>query len=230
VEQANLDEFVELGRGEPDPVGGGFPTQTTRGIGVVTNSLKSGFCGDPKHFQALLHDLLANDPKGYDFERDKKGFEALRQALLTAAQQYPLVIAKPSSPTLAELLRVVREITAQFKQLIENNNLSHLLWNGSEPRSEKSAQLVYFSVADSYCKANNLDISPEVHAGGGPVDFKFSVGYAFRILVEINLSPGAVVHGYETQLEIYKAASQTDEGLFLIINVGLMGGKLALIQ
>jgi len=140
------------------------------------------------------------------------------------------VIAKPSAPTLAELLRVVREITAQFKQLIENNNLSHLLWNGSHPRSEKSAQLVYFGVADSYCKSNNLDISPEVHAGGGPVDFKFSTGYSFRILVEIKLSTGTVVHGYETQLDIYKAASQTDEGLFLVINVGQMSSKLTKIE
>jgi hypothetical protein len=95
------------------------------------SALKRIALGNPTHFQTLIHDLLVNDPKGYDFERDKKGFEALRQALLTAAQQYPLVIAKPSSPTLAELSRVVREITAQFKQLIENNNLSHLLWNDS---------------------------------------------------------------------------------------------------
>jgi hypothetical protein len=194
------------------------------------SALKRIALGDPTQFLALLHDLLANDPKGYDFERDKKGFEALRQALLTAAQQFPLVIAKPSAPTLAELLRVVREITAQFKQLIENNNLSHLLWNGSHPRSEKSAQLVYFGVADSYCKSNNLDISPEVHAGGGPVDFKFSTGYSFRILVEIKLSTGTVVHGYETQLDIYKAASQTDEGLFLVINVGQMSSKLTKIE
>ncbi|MCK1378569.1 hypothetical protein IVB33_11090, partial [Bradyrhizobium sp. 24] len=194
------------------------------------SALKHIALSNPHNFQMLIRDLLANDPAGYDFEKDKKGFEALRQALLTAAQQYPLTIAPPSSPTLPELMRVVGEITGQFKQLIENNNLSHLLWDGSKPRSEKSAQLVYFGVADSYCKANNLDISPEVHSGGGPVDFKFSTGYAFRVLVEIKLSTGTVVHGYETQLEIYKAASQTDEGLFLIINVGGMGSKLSRVQ
>ena len=194
------------------------------------SALKRIALSDPLHFQTLIRDLLANDPKGYDFDKDKKGFEALRQALLTAAQQFPLAIAKPSAPTLAELLRVVSEITAQFKHLIENNDLSHLLWDGSNPRTEKSAQLVYFGVADSYCKANNLDVSPEVHAGGGPVDFKFSAGYAFRILVEIKLSKGAIVHGYETQLEIYKSASQAEEGIFLIINVGNMGSKLTRIQ
>ena len=194
------------------------------------SALKRIALGDPLHFQALIRDLLANDPTGYDFEKDRKGFEALRQALLTAAQQYPLVIAKPSAPTLPELLRVVREITMQFKQLIENNNLSHLLWESTKHRSEKSSQLVYFGVADSYCKANNLDISPEVHSGGGPVDFKFSAGYAFRVLVELKLSTGDVVHGYETQLDTYKAAAQTEEGVFLIIDVGGMGYKLSRIR
>ena len=62
------------------------------------------------------------------------------------------------------------------------------------------------------------------------MDFKFSTGYSFRILVEIKLSTGTVVHGYETQLDIYKAASQTDEGLFLVINVGQMGSKLTRIE
>lgn len=194
------------------------------------SALKSIALGNPLHFQSLIRDLLANDPTGYDFGKDRKGFEALRQALLSAARDYPLAIAQPSAPTMPELLRVVREITMQFKQLIENNNLSHLLWEGTKPRSEKSSQLVYFGIADSYCKANNLDISPEVHSGGGPVDFKFSTGYAFRVLVELKLSTGNVVHGYETQLDIYKAASQTDEGIFLIINVGSMGGKLKRIE
>jgi hypothetical protein len=125
---------------------------------------------------------------------------------------------------------VVDEVTTQFKHLIENNDLSRLLWDGSNPKSEKAAQLVYFGVADSYCKANNIDISPEVHSGGGPVDFKFSTGYNGRLLVEIKLSKGTVEHGYRDQLETYKTAAKTEEGLFLVINVGRMGNKLKKIQ
>jgi hypothetical protein len=104
------------------------------------------------------------------------------------------------------------------------------LWDGSNPKSEKAAQLVYFGVADSYCKANDIDISPEVHSGGGPVDFKFSTGYNGRLLVEIKLSKGTVEHGYKEQLETYKTAAQTDEGLFLVINVGRMGSKLTKVN
>ncbi len=37
-------------------------------------------------------------------------------------------------------------------------------------------------------------------------------------------------HGYKEQLETYKTAAQTDEGLFLVINVGRMGSKLTKIN
>jgi hypothetical protein len=177
-------------------------------------------------FKKLFTDLLAGNPRGYDFGRDRKNVEALREILTSTPQRFPLTIVKPNAQNAAELRRVVNEITAQFKHLVENCDLSRLLWNDSDPKSEKSAQLVYFGVADSYCKANNIDISPEVHSGGGPVDFKFSTGYAGRLLVEMKLSKGKVVHGYEDQLETYKVAAQTEEALFLIIDVGRMGTKL----
>ena len=78
-----------------------------------------------------------------------------------------------------------------------------------------------------FCKANNIEISPETNMGGGPVDFKFSKGYANRMLVEIKLSKGQVVHGYRKQLEIYKRASKTDGAVLLVVNVGWLGKKLA---
>jgi hypothetical protein len=79
-----------------------------------------------------------------------------------------------------------------------------------------------------------LPINPLVNGHGfllgGPVDFKFSTGYAGRLLVELKLSKGKVVQGYEEQLETYKAAAQTEEALFLIIDVGKMGTKLTKIK
>jgi len=181
-------------------------------------------------FQKLVTDILAGHLHGYDFGKDKKNVEALRETLTSTPKNFPLYIARPAAPSVPELRRVVNEITAQFKHLIENCDLSRLLWDGSTPKSEKSTQLVYFGVADSYCKANNIDISPEVHSGGGPVDFKFSTGYAGRLLIELKLSKGKVVQGYEEQLETYKAAAQTEEALFLIIDVGKMGTKLTKIK
>ncbi|WP_213737060.1 hypothetical protein [Bradyrhizobium sp. dw_411] len=145
-------------------------------IGEKKRALKAIATSSANNFQALFNDLLVN-PRGYDFDRDKKSIEALRHLLTSTSQQFPLTIAKPAAANGAELKRVVDAVTAQFKQLVEYNDLSRLLWDGSTPKSEKAAQLFYFGVADSYCKANNIDIWPEVHSGGGPVDFKFSTGY-----------------------------------------------------
>ena len=80
-----------------------------------------------------------------------------------------------------------------------------------------------------FCKANNIDIAPETNTGGGPVDFRFSVGYANRIVVEMKLSKGPVVHGFKTQTRIYQEAARTDEAVFVVVNVGGMRGKLGVI-
>ncbi len=90
--------------------------------------------------------------------------------------------------------------------------------------------MIFFAVADTFCKANDIDIAPETNPGGGPVDFRFSKGYTNRVLVEIKLSKGKVVQGYKTQIGIYQGASDTDRAIFLLINVGKMGQKLAEIE
>lgn len=90
--------------------------------------------------------------------------------------------------------------------------------------------MIYCAIADSFCKANNVDISPEANMGGGPIDFKFSKGYSTRILVEMKRSSGAVVHGYERQLEFYKTASQTDYAIFVVIDYGDAGRKIDQIR
>ena len=37
-------------------------------------------------------------------------------------------------------------------------------------------QAIFFGVADSYCDANNIDLTKEGNNGRGPVDFKLSRG------------------------------------------------------
>ncbi|MTV16751.1 MULTISPECIES: hypothetical protein [Bradyrhizobium] len=188
-------------------------------------ALKQAALTSTKGFKRFFDDMLSEHFESYDFSKDKRAIEALRQAITETSSKFPLKIDAPTAKNTAELKRVVDLIVAQFKHLVEHNDLSRLLWDGNKPRSEKSSQLVFFGVADSYCKANNIDISPEVNAGGGPVDFKFSSGYEGRLLVEIKLSTGTVEHGYRTQLGVYKTAAVTDEGLFLVINVGKLGKK-----
>ena len=64
----------------------------------------------------------------------------------------------------------------QFQFLIEKRRLSEELYHEGDPRPEKSAQRLFFAVAHAYCKANNLDLTPEADTGNGPVDFKMSSG------------------------------------------------------
>lgn len=89
---------------------------------------------------------------------------------------------------------------------------------------------VFQAIAHAFCKANNIDMSPETNMGGGPVDFKFSKGYEARVLVELKRDSGTVRHGYETQLEHYKEASDTFFGIFVVIDYGKLGDKLDTIN
>ena len=57
-----------------------------------------------------------------------------------------------------------------FKHHVESGNLWEELWLGDKPKKERAAQLIYYAIADCFCKANDIDISPEANMGGGPID------------------------------------------------------------
>ncbi len=124
------------------------------------------------------------------------GFEGLKQA-----QPYDLSIGPE------EIMRLVKDTIDLFRRHVEDGNLWEELWIQGKPKKERASQLIYYAIADAFCKANDVDISPEANMGGGPIDFKFSRGYSARVLVEMKRSSGTVVHGYEKQLEFYKNAS-----------------------
>lgn len=166
----------------------------------------------------------------YDPNKDVLNFYAFRKLIASNPKAFAGKVAAPKVASASELKRVIDEIIIQFKYMIENNNMWEMLWEGERPKRERASQLLFFAIADMFCKANNIDLSPETNMGGGPVDFKFSKGYTNRILVEIKLSKGQVVHGYEKQLEVYKKASKTDSAVLLIMNVGLLGSKLTTIK
>jgi hypothetical protein len=122
--------------------------------------------------------------------------------------------------------RTVRLLVEQFRHMVEDRNMWRLLWNNATPRPESSSQELFEAIASSYCRANNLDITPEADTGRGWVDFKFSAGFSARLLVELKLSSNTrLVHGYETQLQLYKLAEETTNALYLIVDVGGMDQK-----
>lgn len=131
------------------------------------------------------------------------------------------------APSLSDVFSIVKEIVAQFRHLVENCGLNKDLYRpDGKPHHESVSQRLFFAVAYSYCKANNIDPSPELDTGNGQIDFKFSRGFLERVLVEVKLSTNTnVVSGFTTQLEVYKESQETMRAIYLVIDVGRMGRK-----
>lgn len=168
--------------------------------------------------------------KSYSREDDDLGYWKLREMLASDLSTYKASHALDLSEGPHKVLELVHETISMFKHHVEKGNLWEALWVNDQPKKERAAQLLYFAIADCFCKANNVDISPEANMGGGPIDFKFSAGYEARVLVEMKRSQGTVKHGYEKQLEIYKDAARTCYGIFVIIDYGDLAEKLVAIK
>lgn len=179
-----------------------------------------------KAFETLLDVISETRIEAYDIERDPKGLVEWHKVHESVAKEYPLRLTLSGPPKEKNAIDLVCRIIEQFKTLVENKGIWKALWNNGVPRNEKNAQMVFFAIADTYCKLNNLDVTPEADTGSGPVDFKFSVGYKVRILVEIKLSNNPhLLHGYTKQLEVYKEAEVPVSAYYLVIDVGGMGNK-----
>lgn len=166
----------------------------------------------------------------YDPKEDALAYYKIREILQSDLSNFTQANVPDIHKGPEQLKALVITTIEQFKHHIEKGNLWEELWIGGKPKKERAAQLIYFAMADCFCKANNVDISPEANMGGGPIDFKFSDGYNARVLVEMKRSSGTVKHGYEKQLEIYKDASRTNFGVFVVMDFGDLGGKLTQIQ
>jgi hypothetical protein len=173
----------------------------------------------PKNLSDLIEVYRNAAGGGYDFKKDTKGLLSWDYIGRTAAESFPLAIGLNRPTTIAELRRVLDLVVAQFKKNIEENKLYEVLYDeNGRPRNEVFSQRLFYAIADSYCNANDVDLTREPNAGNGPVDFKLSKGYHGRILVEVKKSSNAkLLHGYETQLAKYQKSEATEDALYLIM-------------
>lgn len=192
-------------------------------------ALRDAALGSPADFDFFLAAVKEN-VSSYDPNLDALGYYRLKSIIAGGFPDLKQTSAYNLKLGFSEIMRVVNDTIALFKRHVEVGNLWEELWVGDRPKKERASQLIYYAIADSFCKANDLDISPEAHMGGGPIDFKFSSGYRARVLVEMKRSGGTVVHGYERQLEFYKSASQTDYAIFVVVDYGDLGDKLGVIR
>jgi hypothetical protein len=175
----------------------------------------------PQNLKDLINVYQKAEGNRYDFDADPTGFFNWEQIGRAAAAKFPLEIKTAQPRNIEQLREVVNLILKQFKKNVEQNKLWEMLYtDNGRVRHERFAQRLFYAVADSYCQANNVDISREPDAGNGPVDFKLSVGYEGRLLVEIKKSNNpSLLHGFETQLDAYQKSEATQESVYLILRV-----------
>lgn len=190
---------------------------TTKKKGALRDILFS----EPRLFDELISDYRNAPPETYDFLSDPAGFVKWVESARIFANQYPLELEPSSVRTSEEVLEIVLKICNKFKKLVEDNGLSKELYNEGtlKPRREESSQKLLYAIADSYCEANNIDLTRESDAGRGPVDFKFSNGYTSRVLIEVKLNKNNPKKGYEKQLAVYQKAENAVNAVFLVLIV-----------
>ena len=120
-------------------------------------------------------------------------------------------------PTSLEATRAIINI---FKDWVENNRGWALIQDVQSQKREKAIQRFIYLGAKHYVENNKLDISCEADEGRGPVDIKLSKG-ADKTLAEIKLSSNSqYLHGYEVQIKEYGKAEQTQNLVYVFIDLG----------
>lgn len=186
---------------------------------VQKKALKDAILSHPEVLEDLIEKYKSRPPIPYDFERDPEGEIIWAKVAEKCTQTYPLDIRK-SSPYLKpdDAIAIVSTICNHFKKLVESNGLFHLFYDDSgKQKKERAAQLLFYGIADAYCRANDLNLTAESNAGRGPVDFKISKGYHLLINVEVKYTTNDIIHGFSKQLPIYNKAENATHSIFLII-------------
>jgi hypothetical protein len=110
--------------------------------------LKFADKGDPRGL-AAFHAALTAEARPYDLAADPAGHLAWRR-VLGIASQFPLVI--DAAEPVAQAMMIVR----QFERILREQDLSRWLFRGAnrtELRPVSALRLLFFAVADSYCRA-----------------------------------------------------------------------------
>lgn len=184
--------------------------------------IKEKIMKNKRIFESVISEYKNYTVEPYDFDNDPLGFYIIAKEI----KNIPL--EKIDIKDDEEPKNIVINICNKFKDLVENNALSKLLYDKSGKfRGEKSVQLLFYGISESYCEAFNIDISPELNSGRGNIDFKYSKGYSNRIIVEVKLTSNRqLIHGIKTQLTEYGKAEKTNNLIYLVIDDLMDSNKL----
>lgn len=155
----------------------------------------------------------------YDFAADDRYQYADIKVKEDIVEKYPLDLHEFSATSTVDVLNVTHLICNQYKRLVEQNHMYWLLYNDDHTfRDEKAAQYLFYTVAHSYCEANNIDLNRECDPGVGELDFKLSQGYNHKVVIEMKKASNPKLYsGFSKQLPTYKKAESAANCIYLII-------------
>lgn len=177
----------------------------------------------PDLIDDLVDQYVSKDVRPYDFAEDKKGEYTWYRRSVEAVSEHPLSLSLSAHPTLDEVHALVIRICEKFKQLVENNGLNTLFYDGkSKIKNETAIQLAFYGIAEAYCEANKIMIARESNSGRGPVDFKFGSNNENSVLVEIKKSDNShIKNGIVRQLPEYMKSEMSRKAIYLILDLGM---------
>jgi hypothetical protein len=190
--------------------------------------LRKVLLANPEVLKDLIKSYTKKFPALYDFEEDRAGQYQWYIKSKDIALGHPLSLTLQGRPSIDDMAKVVETICLKVKDHFENHGLNKDLFEkNGKPKREEVAQRYFYGIADAYCEANNLDLSPEVNSGRGAVDFKFSEGYNDKVVVEVKLTTNKNLDkGFTKQLPEYQKAEKSKRGIYLVIDVGASDNKI----
>ena len=172
----------------------------------------------------FLEEYKSNSTSPYDLKEDYRGLYRwyddavlMVQTMGTPDQPYQIT-DHMSFKTFIEFL------INNFADFIENKGMWTNLYRDektfSNPHRESYVQNLFRACSHLYCEICNIDLSPEVNGGGGPVDFKLSRGTQFRAIVEIKKSTNPkLLNCVEGQVLAYQKANNADMCFVITVEV-----------
>ena len=186
---------------------------------IPKSKLKKTLFEHPELIKDLIG-LYKEKPKNkYDFDSDPSGEIIWAGIAEESTKKSPLDLTKFAKVTSENIFDLVKQICEQFRHLTEDNGLWEFLYNDDHKvRNERFPQKLFYGIADSYCQANDLDLSREPNAGSGALDFKISRGYNAKVTVEVKYAHNTnLIKGFLNQLPTYNKAEKAELSIYLVI-------------
>ena len=186
-------------------------------IEMSKKELRESLLSDVDRLNGILQNVAGTRFVPYDFSVDR-GLVYLPMFIkekYVSLNELPLPTADENN-----INDVVFKICKRFKELIEYNRMSTLLFSNGKPQNETFVQRLFYMTASLYCESNDIDINRESDPGCGELDFKFSSGAHKKVIVEIKLSSNKqLLHGLTKQLPIYMETDKAQDGILMIMRM-----------